>query len=152
MLEILKEIVFPQRPRCEEMRKEGVNNYSIGKFVFTDGVFSSTETSARAEGWEEIPSLTLRSKTILIITFLGEYAIAPSTSSSLGDFKQHHPGNRSHKAQVRLNECAVPKLPNQTLKRPPSLRFRLCPKPGGATRPGRGPQTADGRRRILAAS
>ncbi len=29
MLEILKEIVFPQRPRCEEMRKEGVKILSI---------------------------------------------------------------------------------------------------------------------------
>ncbi len=58
------------------MGKEGVNIDSIEKFLFKDGLFSPTRTSARAESWEEIPSITLRIKRNSSITFLGDLAIA----------------------------------------------------------------------------
>ncbi len=49
----------PQRGRYGEMSKEGENIYSLERFVFKDGLFSPTRTSARAESWDEILSITL---------------------------------------------------------------------------------------------
>ncbi len=75
-LEGLKKIGSPQRGGCGELSQEGLIIYSIEKFAFKEGVFSPTGTSARAESWEEIPSITLRIKRNSITTFLGDFAIA----------------------------------------------------------------------------
>ncbi len=60
-----------QRPRCGKMSKEGAKIYSIGKLAIKDDVVSPRRPLARAESWEEIPSITLRIKRISNINFLG---------------------------------------------------------------------------------